>query len=97
MENKMSKFVHVREYIYGWDFTERPPDGKVFLHDTYEEALDELKDYIRSINHAFEIGDMSEPYQNDCSIAEVEVTPDGEVKLLSSGGLFSMDFEPVVL
>ena len=93
----MKKFVIVREYIYGWDFSEWDEDGIVVLHDTEQEAKDELTSYAEECNQSFSCGMMDEPYQNDMSVAEVDVTPDGEVHLLPCLGDNAFMFKPFIL
>jgi hypothetical protein len=65
------KYALKREYIYGWDYAEFDEDEKPILYDTKEDAEEELQQYIKDVNHAHAIGDMSEPYQNDLIIEEV--------------------------
>lgn len=37
-------FVVLREYIYGWDFTVWDDDENVIIHETMNEAVEELDD-----------------------------------------------------
>lgn len=62
-----------REFIYGWDFTEFEEGedgevGEIVFYDTKEEADKSLAEYVDDINHAFKIGNMDSPYDDDCKV-----------------------------
>lgn len=66
-------YVHMREFIYGLDYTEHDENEEVILYSSKAEAQLELDLYINEVNEAFELGNMDEPYQNDCSVMAVDV------------------------
>ena len=84
------KMVMVREYLYGKDVTEFGDDGKVILYDTPEDAADELEDYNACITDAYHNGDVDEPYNDDCSMIEVEVIGN-KLKCVNTGEEFYID------
>lgn len=70
-------YVIKREFIYGWDFTEfeEGEEGDIesilrepIIYDTKEEADKSLAEYVDDINHAFKIGNMDSPYDDDCKV-----------------------------
>lgn len=63
----------VREFIYGWDYTEFGENEEVITYSTKEEAEKELQDYIDDVNEAYKNGDMIEPYSDDCKIVEYPI------------------------
>lgn len=69
----MERYAIIREFIYGWDWTEFNDMQSVVLYETEKEAHVSLMDYIEDINDAYKIGDISDPYQNDCKVVRVEV------------------------
>lgn len=62
----------MREFIYGWDFTEFDDNDNVYMHDTFEEAQHSLREMVADMNTAYTNGDMDEPYQGDCEIHIVD-------------------------
>jgi len=78
-----TKWCHFRDYVYGLDTTEFDDDLMVILYDTKEEAEESLRDYIDGVNHAHEIGDVYEPYQDDVSVREVTLS-EGEGVIVDS-------------
>lgn len=72
MENK---YAIVREFLYGYDWSEFSDDEGVIpiIYDSKEDAQASLDEHIRDVNDAYEDGDMDEPYDNDMAIAEVTV------------------------
>jgi hypothetical protein len=69
----MEKFAMIRNYAYGWDWTEWDENENIILYDTEEEAQNELASYIEEENNHFEMGHTPHPYQNDCAIAPVHI------------------------
>jgi hypothetical protein len=68
-----TKYAIVREYIYGWDWSDFSDDDGVAptLYASKEEAQASLDEYIRDVNESHDLGYIDEPYQHDMEIAEV--------------------------
>ena len=69
-----TKYAMVREFIYGWDWSEFSDDEGVIpiIYNTREDAQASLDEYIRDVNESHYLGYVDEPYQNDMAIAEVK-------------------------
>ena len=61
----------LRNFSYGWDFTEFDEDDKVVIYYAHSLAKKSLEEYINDVNYAFDVGNMDEPYQDDCKIEEI--------------------------
>ena len=59
------KYALVREFIYGWDWSEFSDNNGLIplIYNTIADARASLDVYIRDVN---------EPYENDMAIAEVK-------------------------
>ena len=68
------KYALVREFIYGWDWSEFSDDDGVIpvIYNTKEDAQASLDEYIRDVNESHDLGYIDEPYQHDMAIAEVK-------------------------
>ena len=69
-----TKYAMVRDFIYGWDWSEFSDDEGVIpvIYNTREEAQASLDEYIEDVNDAYKSGNMDCEYQNDMAIAEVK-------------------------
>ena len=68
------KYALVREFIYGWDWSEFSDNNGLIplIYNTIADARASLDVYIRDVNDAYEDGYVDEPYENDMAIAEVK-------------------------
>ena len=66
------KYALVREFIYGWDWSEFNEFGATITYDNKEDAQASLDEYIRDVNESHYLGYVDEPYQHDMAIAEVK-------------------------
>ncbi len=69
-------YLHIREFIYGWDWTETDENENVVFYNTREEAESELNTYIQDVNREHQNGNIDEPYQDDCKVAEAQTDGD---------------------
>ena len=71
-----TKYAMVREFIYGWDWSEFSDDEGVIpvIYNTREEAQASLDEYIKDVNDAYKSGNLEREYadENDMAIAEVK-------------------------
>lgn len=67
-----TKYAIVREFIYGWDWSDFDEDGQTIIYDNKEDAQASLDEYIRDVNESHDLGYIDEPYQHDMAIAEVK-------------------------
>lgn len=72
-----TKYAIVREFIYGWDWSDLAntyfdEDSRTIIYDNKEEAQASLDEYIIDVNESHDLGYIDEPYQHDMAIAEVK-------------------------
>ncbi len=67
-----TKYAIVREFVYGWDWSDFHEDAQTIIYDNKEDAQASLDEYIRDVNESHDLGYIDEPYQHDMAIAEVK-------------------------
>jgi len=68
------KYALVREFIYGWDWSEFSDNGEPITYDNKGDAQASLDEYIKDVNDAYKAGNLEREYadENDMAIAEVK-------------------------
>ena len=77
------KYALVREFIYGWDWSEFNEFGATITYDNKEDAQASLDEYIKDVNDAYKSGNCDREYadENDMAVAEV-IESNTEVKFI---------------
>ena len=69
-----TKYAMVREFLYGWDWSEFYENGQPIIYDNKKDAQASLDEYIKDVNDAYKSGNLEREYadENDMAIAEVK-------------------------
>jgi hypothetical protein len=69
-----TKYAMVREFLYGWDWSEFDENGQPIIYDNKKKAQASLDEYIKDVNDAYKSGNLQREYadENDMAIAEVK-------------------------
>ena len=78
-----AKYALVRNFIYGWDWSEFNEFGATIKYDNKEDAQASLDEYIKDVNEAYKAGGSDRSYsdENDMAVAQV-IESETEVKFI---------------